>query len=93
MHPALPTDPSTLKRLVEQARDRGLDPSSYEALLFQYWLVETTTRAGMGGLVGGDFGGGLLDYKDATEIFEFSRCSPSHTRSWPAPTNLRDRKR
>lgn len=88
----------------------------YEALLFQYWLVETTTRAGidlaswnprdgvaanhqnllksyryyedlqrahrelqwagMGGLVGGDFGGGLLDYKDATEIFEFSRLQP-----------------
>ncbi|MDH3046574.1 hypothetical protein BJF87_16205 [Gordonia sp. CNJ-863] len=116
VHPALPTDASTLQRLVDQARDRGLDPSSYEALLFQYWLVETTTRAGidlaswnprdgvganhqnllksyryyedlqlahrelqwagMGGLVGGDFGGGLLDYKDATEIFEFSRLQP-----------------
>ncbi|WP_232717903.1 hypothetical protein [Gordonia metallireducens] len=116
VHPALPTDPATLQRLVGQARDQGLAPSSYQALLFQYWLVETTTRAGidlaswnpragvganhqnllksyryyedlqlahrelqwagMGGLVGADFGGGLLDYKDATEIFELSRLQP-----------------
>ncbi|MBD0860369.1 hypothetical protein IA539_03985 [Gordonia sp. zg691] len=116
VHPALPTDPRALKALVDQARERGLAPTNYRALLFQYWLVETTTRAGidlaswdpragvganhhnllrsyryyedlqlahrelqwagMGGLVGGDFGGGLLDYKDATDIFEFSRLQP-----------------
>ncbi|WP_210753976.1 hypothetical protein [Gordonia paraffinivorans] len=116
VHPKLPTDPKVLQKLVDEARDRGLPPSSYTALLFQYWLVDTTTRAGidlaswdprkgvaanhqnllksyryyedlqlahrelqwagMGGLVGADFGGGLLDYKDATEIYEFTRLQP-----------------
>lgn len=107
----LPTDLPTLSRLLDQARRDGYPPTSYAALLFQYWLADTTQAAGidlarwdpragvaanrenlvksytfyeqlqlhhrelqwagMGGLVGADFGGGLLDFDLATGIYSF----------------------
>ncbi len=112
----LPTDPAVLRSLLAEARHRSLDPSSYQALLFQYWLADTTKAAGidlaswnpragvsanrqnlvrsyrfyenlqlshrelqwagMGGLVGADFGGGLLDFELATNVYDFARLQP-----------------
>ncbi|MFT3716767.1 MAG: hypothetical protein QM774_12735 [Gordonia sp. (in: high G+C Gram-positive bacteria)] len=116
VNPKLPTDKATLRTLVNQARERGLAPSTYQALLFQYWLVEATTTAGidlktwnpragvtanrsnliksyrmyenlqldhrelqwagMAGMVGADFGGGLEDFELATNIYDFARLQP-----------------
>lgn len=116
VNPALPTDPTVLRALLDEARQRSLDPSSYQALLFQYWLADTTKAAGidlaswnprdgvsanrqnlvrsyrfyenlqlghrelqwagMGGLVGADFGGGLLDFELATNVYDFARLQP-----------------
>lgn len=116
INPVLPTDPRVLRGLLDQARARGLDPTSYSALLLQYWLADTTTAAGidlsswnpragvsanrqnlvksyqfyeslqlshrelqwagMGGLVGADFGGGLLDFELGTNIYDFARLQP-----------------
>ncbi|WP_045537521.1 hypothetical protein ACE11G_17360 [Gordonia sp. PS3] len=116
VNPALPTDPKVLKNLLDEARERGVAPTSYQALLLQYWLADTTVAAGidlkswnpragvtanrgnltksyqfyknlqlkhrelqwagMGGLVGADFGGGLLDFELATDVYEFTRLAP-----------------
>ena len=116
VHPALPTDPGTLARLLDDARSRGVAPTSYRALLLQYWLADTTRAAGidlktwnprngvtanrdnliksyrfyedlqlshrelqwagMGGMVGADFGGGLLDFEMATTVYDFTRLAP-----------------
>lgn len=116
IHPALPTDPAVLGDLLDEARARGVAPSSYRALLLQYWLADTTTAAGidlrswnpragvtanrgnlarsyqfyknlqlrhrelqwagMGGLVGADFGGGLLDFELATDVYQITRLAP-----------------
>ena len=116
VNPALPTDPTVLRSLLDEARNRSIAPSSYRALLFQYWLADTTKAAGidlaswnpragvsanrqnlvrsyrfyenlqlshrelqwagMGGLVGADFGGGLLDFEFATNIYDFARLQP-----------------
>ncbi|WP_051198517.1 hypothetical protein [Gordonia shandongensis] len=116
VNPALPTDPKVLGTLLAEARSEGVAPTSYRALLLQYWLADTTRAAGidlaswnpragvsanranlaksyqyykdlqlkhrelqwagMGGLVGADFGGGLLDFELATGVYEFSRMAP-----------------
>lgn len=116
IHPKLPTDVPTLKRLVEQARRSGVAPSSYRALLLQYWLADTTRAAGidlaswnpragvsanrgnliksyryyedlqlahrelqwagMAGMVGADFGGGLADFELATDVYDIARLQP-----------------
>lgn len=116
INPILPTDPKVLKGLLDEARERGVAPTSYQALLLQYRLADTTTAAGidlkswnpragvsanrvnlersyqfyknlqlnhrelqwagMGGLVGADFGGGLLDFELATNVYEFARLAP-----------------
>lgn len=109
VNPALPDDPARLGQLLDEARAQHLPPTRYAALLYQYWLVDTTAKAGidlaswnprdgvqanyqnliksyryyedlqlshrelqwagMGGEVGADFGGGLLDFDLATGIF------------------------
>ncbi|MEV5648218.1 hypothetical protein AB0L57_08200 [Nocardia sp. NPDC052254] len=101
VNPALPYDHAELGRLLDQARTEGVAPTRYAALLYQYWLVDATEKAGielrtwdprtgvqanrenliksyryyenlqldhrelqwagMGGQVGADFGGGLID--------------------------------
>ncbi len=116
VNPKLPTDPKVLKGLLDEARERGVAPTSYQALLLQYRLADTTAAAGidlkswnpragvsanrgnlaksyqfyknlqlkhrelqwagMGGLVGADFGGGLLDFELATGVYEFTRLAP-----------------
>ncbi|WP_424322992.1 hypothetical protein [Gordonia sp. (in: high G+C Gram-positive bacteria)] len=116
VNPKLPTDPKVLKGLVEEARERGVAPTSYQALLLQYRLADTTAAAGidlkswnpragvsanrvnlersytfyknlqlshrelqwagMAGLVGADFGGGLLDFELATNVYDFARLAP-----------------
>ncbi|GAB11652.1 hypothetical protein GOARA_082_00400 [Gordonia araii NBRC 100433] len=116
VHPVLPTDPKKLRALLGQARASGVAPTRYQALLWQYWLADTTTAAGinlaawnpragvsanranlvksyrfyenlqlkhrelqwagMGGLVGADFGGGLLDFELATNVYDFARLAP-----------------
>ncbi|MFT4042112.1 MAG: hypothetical protein QM673_03000 [Gordonia sp. (in: high G+C Gram-positive bacteria)] len=116
VNPALPTDPVVLGSLLADARARHLAPGAYRALLYQYWLADTTTAAGidlaswnpragvtanranlvksyryyqnlqlthrelqwagMGGLVGADFGGGLLDFELATNIYDLTRLQP-----------------
>ena len=98
---ALPYDRAELGRLLDEARGEGVAPNRYAALLYQYWLVDATEKAGidlrswdpragveanrqnliksyryyedlqlahrelqwagMGGQVGADFGGGLVD--------------------------------
>lgn len=47
IHPALPTDVPTLRKLVDEARADGLAPTSYRALLLQYWLASSTRSAGI----------------------------------------------
>ncbi|EGD54595.1 hypothetical protein SCNU_13473 [Gordonia neofelifaecis NRRL B-59395] len=116
VNPALPTDPAVLRGLLDEARERGVAPTSYQALLLQYRLADTTAAAGidlkswnpragvtanrgnlaksyqfyknlqldhrelqwagMGGLVGADFGGGLLDFELATNVYAFTRLAP-----------------
>lgn len=116
IHPALPTDVPTLKKLLDQARSSGVAPTSYRALLLQYWLADTTRAAGidleswnpragvtanrgnliksyryyedlqlahrelqwagMAGMVGADFGGGLADFELATDVYQFARLQP-----------------
>lgn len=103
VHRALPYDRDELGRLLDTARTRGIAPERYAALLYQYWLVDATGKAGidlsawnpragvaanrgnlinsyrfyenlqlahrelqwagMGGQVGADFGGGLVDFE------------------------------
>lgn len=100
---ALPYDHDELGRLLDEARAQGISPARYAALLYQYWLVDATGKAGidlaawnprtgvqanrenliksyryyedlqlahrelqwagMGGQVGADFGGGLIDFE------------------------------
>ena len=116
IHPKLPTDVPTLRRLLDQARAAGVAPSSYQALLLQYWLADSTRAAGidlkswnprlgvsanrgnliksyryyenlqlahrelqwagMAGMVGADFGGGLADFELATDIYDFAKLQP-----------------
>jgi len=113
VHSALPTDPAELRTLLDQARGQAVAPSRYAALLYQYWLVDTTTAAGidlatwnprlgveanrqnliksytfyeqlqlkhrelqwagMAGQVGADFGGGLIDFELATNVYDWTR--------------------
>lgn len=108
---ALPYDHAELAALLELAQDRGIDPVRYQALLWQYWLVDVTETAGidlaswsprdgveanrqnlidsytyyvnlqlshpelqwagMGGLVGADFGGGLIDFELMSGFYDF----------------------
>ena len=116
VNPALPTDPATLRRALDSARADGVEPKHYAALLYQYWLADTTQAAGidlaawnpragvlpnrenlvrsytfyeqlqlhhrelqwagMGGQVGADFGGGLLDFDLATTVYEMGHLQP-----------------
>jgi len=117
VNPALPTDRATLARILEEARASGAAPREYQALLFQYWLVEATDVAGidlahwdpragvavnrenlvksyrlyedlqlerrelqwagMGGMVGADFGGGLIDFELMTNAYDFPQLQQS----------------
>jgi hypothetical protein len=47
VNPALPYDHEQLLTLLNQARQRGIAPRRYQALLFQYWLVDTAEKAGI----------------------------------------------
>lgn len=47
VHPDLPYDPMQLGQLLDEARDRGIAPTRYAALLQQYWLVDVTNKAGI----------------------------------------------
>ncbi|WP_188587009.1 hypothetical protein [Gordonia jinhuaensis] len=116
VNPALPTDPKALRRALDSARADGVEPKRYAALLYQYWLADTTQAAGidlaawnpragvlpnrenlvrsytfyeqlqlhhrelqwagMGGQVGADFGGGLLDFDLATTVYEMGHLQP-----------------
>ncbi|MBF6176137.1 hypothetical protein [Nocardia blacklockiae] len=109
VNPELPYDPAELGRLLDEARAAGVAPSRYAALLYQYWLVDATGKAGidlrswdpragvqanrdnliksyryyedlqldhrelqwagMGGQVGADFGGGLVDFELMGNIY------------------------
>ncbi|WP_430332218.1 hypothetical protein [Rhodococcus sp. ACT016] len=117
VNPALPTDHAELTRLVDEARASGVAPHEYQALLFQYWLVEATDAAGidlacwdpragvaanrdnliksyryyedlqlarrelqwagMGGMVGADFGGGLIDFELVTDVYGLPQIQQS----------------
>lgn len=108
--PVLPTDRATLAASLDEARASGVDPHAYQALLYQYWLVEATDAAGidlaawdpragvaanrenliksyrfyedlqlahrelqwagMGGMVGADFGGGLIDFELVADVYD-----------------------
>ncbi|MFI5778181.1 hypothetical protein [Nocardia sp. NPDC051570] len=110
VNPELPYDEAELGRLLDEARGRGVPPTRYAALLYQYWLVDVTTRAGidlaawnprtgvpanrenlirsyryyedlqlghrelqwagMGGQVGADFGGGMVDFDLMSDIYD-----------------------
>ncbi|WP_024801640.1 hypothetical protein [Nocardia sp. BMG51109] len=103
VNPELPYDHAELGRLLDRARAVGVPATRYAALLYQYWLVDATEKAGidlkswdpragvranrdnliksyryyenlqldhhelqwagMGGQVGADFGGGLVDFE------------------------------
>lgn len=116
IHPKLPTDVPTLRRLLDQARAQGVAPASYRALLLQFWLATSTRAAGidlkswnprlgvsanrgnliksyryyedlqlahrelqwagMAGMVGADFGGGLADFELATDVYDFAGLQP-----------------
>ncbi|MFF0488919.1 hypothetical protein ACFYTQ_07835 [Nocardia sp. NPDC004068] len=110
VNPELPYDEGELAGLLDEARSRGVPPTRYAALLYQYWLVDATTKAGidlaswnpragvqanrenlirsyryyedlqlahrelqwagMGGQVGADFGGGLIDFELMSDIYD-----------------------
>ncbi|MCM6777432.1 hypothetical protein NDR87_29215 [Nocardia sp. CDC159] len=113
--PELPYDGAELARLLDEARARGVAPTRYAALLYQYWLVDVTNKAGidlaawnpragvqanrdnliksyryyedlqlahrelqwagMGGQVGADFGGGMIDFDLMTNIYDLPGLS------------------
>ncbi|RDI46754.1 hypothetical protein [Nocardia mexicana] len=115
VNPELPYDHAELGRLLDQARAEGVAPTRYAALLYQYWLVDATGKAGidlrswdpragvqanrenliksyryyedlqlahrelqwagMGGQVGADFGGGLVDFELMTNIYDLPGIS------------------
>lgn len=117
VHPDLPYDAAELRALLGEARSRGIAPTRYAALLFQYWLVDATNKAGidlrswdprtgvqanrdnlirsyryyedlqlahrelqwagMGGQVGADFGGGLLDFELMGTLYALPGMSES----------------
>ncbi|MFE3441448.1 hypothetical protein ACFXNW_00290 [Nocardia sp. NPDC059180] len=117
VHPDLPYDAAQLRGLLDQARSQGVAPTRYAALLYQYWLVDSTNKAGidlrswnprdgveanrqnliksyryyedlqlahrelqwagMGGQVGADFGGGLLDFELMSTIYSLPGLSES----------------
>jgi hypothetical protein len=47
IHPALPTDLATLEDALDSVRAKHIPPARYTALLWQYWLVRSTTDAGI----------------------------------------------
>lgn len=47
VNPALPYDPTQLRRLLDEARAQHIAPPRYAALLEQYWLVDATNKAGI----------------------------------------------
>lgn len=47
VHPALPIDLATLKDALASVRAKHIPPARYAALLWQYWLVRSTTDAGI----------------------------------------------
>ncbi|WP_280471492.1 hypothetical protein [Nocardia cyriacigeorgica] len=117
VHPDLPYDAAQLRGLLDQARAEGVAPTRYAALLYQYWLVDATDKAGidlrswdpragveanrqnlirsyryyedlqlahrelqwagMGGQVGADFGGGLIDFELMSNIYSLPGLSES----------------
>nr|WP_241665798.1 hypothetical protein [Prescottella subtropica] len=117
VNPVLPADSATLTTLLHAARNSGAAPSTYQALLYQYWLVQATEAAGidlagwdprsgvevnrgnliksyrfyedlqlshrelqwagMGGMVGADFGGGLIDFELMTDGFDIPAVQQS----------------
>ncbi|WP_280261348.1 hypothetical protein [Nocardia wallacei] len=110
VNPELPYDHAELARLLDRARAEGVAPTRYAALLYQYWLVDATGKAGidlkswnpragvqanrdnliksyryyedlqlghrelqwagMGGQVGADFGGGLVDFELMGTVYD-----------------------
>ncbi|MBF6328993.1 hypothetical protein [Nocardia transvalensis] len=110
VNPELPYDEAELGRLLDRARAEGVAPTRYSALLYQYWLVDVTNKAGidlaswnprngvqanrdnliksyryyenlqldhrelqwagMGGQVGADFGGGMIDFELMSNIYD-----------------------
>lgn len=47
VNPQLPTDLTTLQKLLDSARAAKLDPTRYATLLQQYWLVKAANIAGI----------------------------------------------
>src|SRR5690348_16521019 len=47
VNPELPYDHAELGRLLDEARAEGVAPARYAALLYQYWLVDATEKAGI----------------------------------------------
>ncbi|MFE9579290.1 hypothetical protein ACFYO1_23090 [Nocardia sp. NPDC006044] len=117
VNPELPYDAAELRGLLDEARAQGVAPTRYAALLYQYWLVDATNKAGidlrswdpragveanrtnltrsyryyedlqlnhrelqwagMGGQVGADFGGGLIDFEMMGNIYGLPGLSES----------------
>ncbi|MBF6127995.1 hypothetical protein [Nocardia brasiliensis] len=117
VNPELPYDAAELRGLLDEARAQGVAPTRYAALLYQYWLVDATGKAGidlrswdpragveanranliksyryyedlqlnhrelqwagMGGQVGADFGGGLVDFELMGNIYSLPGLSES----------------
>ncbi|MFI6871104.1 hypothetical protein [Nocardia sp. NPDC050406] len=115
VNPELPYDAARLRDLLDQARREGVAPTRYAALLYQYWLVDATNKAGidlkswnpragvaanrdnlvksyrfyenlqlahrelrwagMGGQVGADFGGGLIDFELLGNVYDLPGIS------------------
>ncbi|WP_278264861.1 hypothetical protein [Nocardia sp. AG03] len=47
VNPELPYDGARLRELLDQARAQRVAPTRYAALLYQYWLVDVTGKAGI----------------------------------------------
>ncbi len=115
VNPELPYDEAELGSLLDRARARGVAPTRYAALLYQYWLVDVSNKAGidlaswnprtgvaanrenliksyryyenlqldhrelqwagMGGQVGADFGGGMVDFDLVSDIYDLPGIS------------------
>ncbi len=47
VHPDLPYDRAALERALSSYRDKGISPTRFKALLWQYWIVRAAEQAGV----------------------------------------------
>jgi hypothetical protein len=67
----LPTDLPTLQRMLDAAREVGLDPRDYAGLLQQYWLVKAAQDAGIDVDRWDPRAGAAANARNIVKVYEF----------------------